>query len=137
MLTSLRPRAHQSEAHFVLTVQTTQMLQMNPVVQPKVEFMAGDFSKGGVPSFTKVELVESIDVFPGKRIKYFQMLANEVWPVGMASVPVESPVGFPVVQSRVIQHYVASVSLVSNENKQSIPLSRQESFGFGAGPIHS
>lgn len=78
----------------------TQMLQMNPMVQLKVEFMAGDFSKGGVPFFTKIGLVESIDVFPGKSIKYFQMLANEVWPVGMASVPVESLVGFPMPQSR-------------------------------------
>lgn len=85
------------------------MLQINPMLQLKVKFMAGDFRKGGVPSFTKVELVESIDVFPSKCIKYFQMLASEVWPVGMASV--ESLVDFPMVQSRVIQHYAASVSL--------------------------
>ncbi|KAK7817237.1 hypothetical protein U0070_004374 [Myodes glareolus] len=59
---------HQSEVHFVLDVQMTQMLQMNPTVQLEVELMAEDFSKEGVPAFIKVEFVESIDILPGKCI---------------------------------------------------------------------
>lgn len=56
----------------------TQMLQMNPTVQLGVELMAEDFSKEGVPAFTKVEFVESIDVLPGKCVMYFQMLVHDI-----------------------------------------------------------
>lgn len=56
----------------------TQMLQMNSMVQLEVGLMAEDFSKAGVPALTKVEFVESIDVFPGKCTTCFQMLGHGI-----------------------------------------------------------
>lgn len=97
----------------------TQILQTNSVVQLEVEFMVRDFSKEGVPASAKVEHVESIEVLPGKGIKYFQMLTNEVWAGDMANIPVESLVGFLMAQNRVIQHCVASVSLCVQWEQQS------------------
>lgn len=99
----------------------TQLLQTNSMVQLEVEFMVRDFSKEGVPASSKVECVESIEVLPGKGIKYFHMLANEGWPGDMVNIPVESFVEFPMAQNRAIQHCVCPY--VFNENSSPSPFS--------------
>jgi hypothetical protein len=79
---SSEPGTHQSEAYFVLATQMPQPLQMNPAVQLKGGPWTGDICVGSVPVFTKVELVEGIDILLGECIKFLQMPSDRARPGG-------------------------------------------------------
>lgn len=87
----------QSEVHFVLDVQMTQMLQMNPMVQLEVRLMAEDLCKEGVPALTKVEFVESKMFSQAKAPHTFSC-----WGMAFVLEAGQIIVGFPMTWNKVI-----------------------------------
>lgn len=71
---------HQSETHSVLPTRAGQILQADAAVQLEGGLWVRALCQGGIPTPTKVELIEGIDILLGELVQGQQMVARQSGP---------------------------------------------------------